>query len=79
MAEVPARWQGRILADWERRRRAVAGETLTAIEEAERAANLQLLRLSKKLGQVGVSLDAGDGEICARADEMGRASCAGVS
>lgn len=66
---LPTRWQGRILAAWERRRRQVDGSPW-AEQEAQRAANVGLRETVDGLDAVRVPLDASDTEICQRAQTM---------
>jgi hypothetical protein len=70
VAQLPGRWQGRLIKAWERRRGQLASSHWTATDEAHRAANLQLLGITKQLANVRLRLDASDQEICTKAQEM---------
>lgn len=74
VSTLPPRWAQRLLGQWEKRRK-LPGEGDFYELEAQRAANLELLRVTKRLAPVTINLDASDAEICSRADEMS-AHCA---
>lgn len=70
VAALPPRWQKRLLWAWERQRGQRQGAHWTAEAEAQRAANLELLRVTEQLSGVRMSLDANDAEVCERAQAM---------
>lgn len=78
VAALPGRWQGRILAAWERTRAERTSTHWTAEGEAHRRANLDLLRVTNQLAAVRIALDAGDREVCDRAAAMA-AHCASLA
>lgn len=70
VAQLPHRWGRDILRKWERQRGQFDAGNWHAEHEAQRGANLDLLRLTEALGMVRLRLDASDSEVCARAEEM---------
>lgn len=67
----PRRWQSRLLAAWGRHWTPFQGDTWThAQAEKNAAANRLLYSTSEALRACRLTLDASDGEICARADEL---------
>lgn len=70
VAPFPTSWQGRLLGAWHRGRNQRASSHWTAEQEAHRDANLGLLRITDQLGGHRIPLDAGDREICDRAEHM---------
>ena len=70
VAPFPPRWQKNLLAGWERQRSTFTGSHWHNQFEAQERANLNLLRVSSDLAQVRVPLDAGDSDICQRAQEL---------
>ena len=70
VAPFPPRWQANMLAGWERQRNTFIGSHWLDEVEAKKNANLNLLRVSTDLAQVRVPLDAGDADICQRAQEL---------
>lgn len=65
---LPTRWAGALLQQWERRRSKPEGGGDFPLIEAERIANTQLRHVVAGLEPVRVSLDAGDAQICERAE-----------
>lgn len=70
VAPFPTRWQGRMLGAWHRGRNQRKSGHWTAEQEAHREANLGLLRITEQLSGHRIQLDAGDREICDRAEHM---------
>lgn len=70
VAPFPTRWQGRMLGAWHRGRNQRKSSHWTAEQEAHREANMGLLRITEQLGGHRIPLDAGDREICDRAEHM---------
>lgn len=78
VAPFPTRWQGRLLGAWHRGRNHRASSHWTAEQQAQTAANLELLQITVRLGGHRIPLDAGDAEICQRAQAMAE-RCAGLA
>lgn len=70
VAQLPHRWGRDILRRWDRQRGQFEAGHWTQEHEAQRAANLELLRLTDALGMVRLRLDASDSDVCARAEDM---------
>ena len=70
VAALPTRWQGRLMAAWQRGRNRRESAHWTAEQAAQRAANLELLTVTTQLEGHRIPLDAGDAEICDRASHM---------
>lgn len=72
VANLPKRWQGRILKSWDNQRGPQTGldDALTREQEAQAAANLRLLQVTKTLDSVRMPLDATDLDVCGHADKQ---------
>ena len=75
--DLPNRWRGGLLNQWEHNRRDHAGDHISEVD-AERRANLELAALVRRLGVVRVPLDAGDSHICQEAEDVA-ARCKAVA
>lgn len=76
VAPLPTRWQSKLLTAWERTRAQWDTSHWRNESEAQRTANLDLLRITDTLGGVRLPLDASDSQVCERAktlaDECGQ-------
>ncbi len=72
VGDFPTRWQSRLTGQWQRARKKDLPQdrALHYPENAQRAANLDLLKISQKLGAVRLPLDATDSHICTEADKI---------
>ena len=67
VAQLPHRWQRKLLTAWAHQRDNYDRTNWRAEEEAGRNANLNLLHLTDTLGAVRLPLDATDSNVCERA------------
>lgn len=72
VANLPKRWQGRILKSWDKQRGPQTGldDALTREQAAQTAANIRLLLVTKTLDSVRMPLDATDLDVCGNADKQ---------
>lgn len=70
VAQLPNRWQRKLLASWDRQRATFDPTDWRNESEASRTANLNLLHLTDTLGAVRLPLDATDANICDRANVL---------
>lgn len=72
VATLPKRWQARMLKAWDKERGPQTGnpEIWVKEQEAQTAANVQLLGIAAKLSAARMPLDATDSEICGYADQQ---------
>ena len=70
VGNLPVRWQSRLMWAWERNREKRPHGHWTAEDDAQRAANLELLTVTEQLAGVRLNLDANDAEVCERAKAM---------
>lgn len=68
VAQLPDRWQRKLLTAWDRQRTHFDPTDWRNEGEATRAANLTLLHLTDQLGAVRLPLEATDAQVCERAD-----------
>jgi hypothetical protein len=72
VAQLPNRWQRKLLTAWDRQRAKFDPTNWRAEGEAQRTANLNLLHLTDTLGAVRLPLDATDENICDHANTQAR-------
>lgn len=72
MAQLPNRWQRKLLTAWDRQRGQFDPTDWRGEGEAQRTANLNLLHLTDTLGAVRLPLDAADANICDHANTQAR-------
>lgn len=70
VAQLPTRWQRKLLTAWDVQRATYDHTNWRAEEEASRNANLNLLHLTDTLGTVRLPLDATDANVCERANQL---------
>lgn len=70
MAQLPDRWQRKLLTAWDRQRGTFDPTDWRNEGEASRNANLTLLHITDTLGAVRLPLDATDENVCDRANVM---------
>lgn len=70
VAQLPNRWQRKLLTAWDRQRGQFDPTDWRNEGEAQRNANLNLLHLTDTLGAVRLPLDATDANVCDRANVM---------
>jgi hypothetical protein len=70
VAQLPTRWQRKLLTAWDVQRATFDRTDWRAEEAAHRTANLSLLHLTDTLGAVRLPLDATDANVCERATQL---------
>lgn len=70
VAGMPRRWQGRLLRGWDKRRNAYNADVLGQEGDATRDAAYWLADRLEGLRTTSLPLDAGDGDIVARAEQL---------
>lgn len=69
---LPDRWRSRLLNRWEGVRGAFDAGKISGKNDAGRAANIELREVTDALLAVRLPLDASDGDVCIRAEELAR-------
>lgn len=70
---LPRQWQGRLLGRWQRKSQGPQGADWMAQQHATTAANVEIRHAVEQLARTPIPLDASDGTLCTRADELAAA------